>query len=207
MVIVFALFLGRAIPSLSAEHVLYAKAIFGIHFEFTRGSLVAILGVVLLTAVNVRSVKLAARLQNLTATVYLGVVGIIAALGFALGRGSWSHFVPQPGAHASSASLHGIGLALIALIFTYDGWEYVTWAAGEIENARRNLPLALIIGILLIVGTYLLVNVLFMYALTPERMVQQTTVAEGAVTAMFSATKESGFRSSLPWSVSEPRRW
>ncbi len=189
MVIVFALFLGRAIPSLSAEHVLYARTIFGIHFEFARGSLVAILVVLLVTAVNVRSVKLAARLQSLTAAFYLGVVGIIAALGFALGRGSWSHFVSQPGVHASSASFHGIGVALIALIFTYDGWEYVTWAAGEIENARRNLPLALIIGILLVVGTYVLVNVLFMYALTPERMVLQTTVAEGAITAMFSATQ------------------
>ncbi len=189
MVIVFALFLGRAIPSLSAEHVLYARTIFGIHFEFARGSLVAILSVLLVTAVNVRSVKLAARLQSLTAAFYLGVVGIIAALGFALGRGSWSHFVSQPAVHASSASFHGIGVALIALIFTYDGWEYVTWAAGEIENARRNLPLALIIGILLVVGTYLLVNVLFMYALTPERMVLQTTVAEGAITAMFSATQ------------------
>jgi basic amino acid/polyamine antiporter, APA family len=188
MAIVFALFLGRAIPFLSAEHVLYAKTIFGIHFEFTRGSLVAILGIILLTAVNVRSVKLAAKLQNLTATVCVGMVVIIAVLGFALGRGSWSHFLVNPGAHASSFSLHGIGLALIALIFTYDGWEYVTWAAGEIENARRNLPLALIIGILLVAGTYLLVNVLFMYALTPESMVQQTTVAEGAVTAMFSAT-------------------
>jgi amino acid transporter len=148
--------------------VLYAKTIFGIHFEFTRGSLVAILGIILLTAVNVRSVKLAARLQNLTATICVGMVVIIAVLGFALGRGSWSHFLVHPGAHASSFSLHGIGLALIALIFTYDGWEYVTWAAGEIENARRNLPLALIIGILLVVGTYLLVNVLFMYALTPH---------------------------------------
>jgi APA family basic amino acid/polyamine antiporter len=188
IVIVFALFLGRAIPALSAEHVLYAKELFGIHFEFTRGSLVAIVCIVVLTAVNVRSVKLAARLQNLTASVYLGVVAIIAAVGFALGRGSWSHFLPQPGTHASSVSLHGIGLALIALIFTYDGWEFVTWAAGEIENARRNLPLALIIGILLTVATYLLVNVLFMYALTPERMVQQTTVAEAAMTAMFSST-------------------
>ena len=188
MAIVFALFLGRAIPALSAEHVLYAKAIFGLHFEFTLGSLVAILAVVLLTAVNARSVKLAARLQNLTATVYLGMVAIIAGLGFTLGRGSWSHFLPQAGAHASSFSMHGVGLALIGLIFTYDGWAYVTWAAGEIENPRRNLPLALVIGILLIVGTYLLVNVLFMYALTPENMAQQTTVAEGAMTAMFSAT-------------------
>ena len=188
MAIVFALFLGRAIPSLSAEHVLYAKAVFGVPFEFTRGSLLAILSVVLLTAVNVRSVKLAAWVQNLTGIVYLGMVAIIAGLGFILGRGSWSHFLPHAGAYASSFSMHGVGLALIVLIFTYDGWSYVTWAAGEIENARRNLPLSLIIGILLIVGTYLLVNVLFMYALPPESMAQQTTVAEGAVTAMFSAT-------------------
>jgi APA family basic amino acid/polyamine antiporter len=187
IVIVSALFLGRAIPSLSADHVLYNNSLFGVHFAFTRGSLVAILGIVLLTAVNVRSVKLAARLQNLTATVYLGVVAVIAAVGFTMGRGSWSHFLSQAGTHASSFSLHGIGLALIALIFTYDGWEFVTWAGGEIENARRNLPLALIIGILLVVGTYLLVNVLFMYALTPARMAQQTTVAEAAVTAMFSS--------------------
>jgi APA family basic amino acid/polyamine antiporter len=192
MAIVFALFLGRAFPGLSAEHVLYSKAIFGVHFEFTRGSLIAILGVALLTAVNARSVKLAARLQNLTAVAYMGMVAIIAGLGFTLGRGSWSHFAPQTAAHASSHSLHGalhgIGLALIALIFTYDGWAYVTWAAGEIKNARRNLPLALIFGILLVIGTYLLVNVLFLYALTPENMAQQTTVAEAAMTSMFSPT-------------------
>jgi APA family basic amino acid/polyamine antiporter len=126
MAIVFALFLGRAFPSLSADYVLYAKTLFGIHFLFTRGSLIAMLNVISLTAVNVRSVKLAAKVQNLTATLYLGMVAVIATLGLAVGRGSWSHFTSHPTAQASPFSWHAISLAMIALIFTYDGWAFVT---------------------------------------------------------------------------------
>lgn len=186
MAISFALFLGRAFPAVSAEQVVLTHNTLGFHWELTRGALVAVLAVILLTAVNIRSVKIAARLQNVTALAFLGAVVGIAAVGFAVGHGSWSHFVPAHTASRSGISLQGIGVAMIALLFSFDGWEFVSWVAGEIKNPRRNLPLALIIGILLIIGTYLLANVLFLYALPADRISRETGLTEAVMAALFS---------------------
>jgi basic amino acid/polyamine antiporter, APA family len=75
---------------------------------------------------------------------------------------------------------------MIALFFSYDGWEFLSWVGGEIKNPGRNLPLGLILGISLIVIAYLLANIVFLYALPPEVMAQQTAVADTAMTALFS---------------------
>jgi APA family basic amino acid/polyamine antiporter len=186
MAISFALFLGRAFPAVSAEHAVLAYNVAGFHWELSRGSLIAVAAVIVLTAINVRSVKMAARLQNVTALAFLGAVVGIVLIGFLFGHGSFSHFVPAPDAGLSSISLKGIGIAMIALLWSYDGWEYVSWVAGEIKNPRRNLPLALILGILLIVGTYLLANALFLYALPPVLLAHEGSAADAAMSALFS---------------------
>ena len=75
---------------------------------------------------------------------------------------------------------------MIALLWSYDGWEFVSWVAGEIKDPRRNLPLSLICGILLIIVTYLLANAVFLYALPPGQLARETVVANSAVAALFS---------------------
>ena len=75
---------------------------------------------------------------------------------------------------------------MIALLWSYDGWEYVTWVAGEIKNPRRNLPLSLILGILLIIGTYLLANALFLYALPVDQLTRETALTGDTMNALFS---------------------
>jgi basic amino acid/polyamine antiporter, APA family len=185
MGISFALFLGRAFPALNAEHVVLSHTVLGFHWQLSQGPLIAIAAVIVLTAINLRSVKMAARLQNVTALAYLGAVVAIVALGFLFGHGSWSHFAPQGGG-ISSLSLKGIGVAMIALLWSYDGWEFVSWVAGEIKDPNRNLPLSLIGGILLIILTYLLANAVFLYALPPGQLAQETVVANSAVSALFS---------------------
>jgi APA family basic amino acid/polyamine antiporter len=195
--IAFAIFLGHAFPALAADHVLLAGHVFGLPWKFDQGAAIAAGAVVLLTAVNLRSVKWAARLQNLTAVAYLVAVFGIVAGGFLLGHGSFTHFVPaatEDGSAAagaiapgiSSFSLRGAGVAMIALLWTYDGWEFLSWVAGEIKNPRRNLPLALIVGIVLVIVTYLLVNAVFLYALTPAQLVASKAPADAAMTALFS---------------------
>jgi APA family basic amino acid/polyamine antiporter len=136
--------------------------------------------------VNLRSVKMAALLQNVTALAYLAAVVAIVALGFAFGHGSWSHFTMAPAHGIAPISLKGAGIAMIALLWSYDGWEYLSWVAGEVKNPSRNLPLALFLGIMLIVITYLLANAIFLYALAPQDMAAQSALTDVAMTALFS---------------------
>ncbi len=186
MAIAFAIFFGRAFPMLSAEHVLYSHAWFGVQWEFTRGALVAIVSVVVLTLVNMRSVKMAAYLQNVTATGFLVGIVAIVVLGLLFGHGSWANFSAGSQGALASVSFKGVGVAMIALLWSFDGWEFLSWVAGEIENPRRNLPLALILGIVLVIVTYLLANIVFMYALPRETLAAQTSVADAAMDALFS---------------------
>lgn len=186
MVIAVALFLGQAFPALAADHVLIARTVWGMHLQLTQGALIAVLAIIVLTAVNLRSVKIAAWLQNLTALAYLiAVLGIVAA-GFAFGRGSWSHFAATPQTGIPPISAAGAGVAMIALLWSYDGWEFLSWVGGEIKNPRRNLPLALILGILLVIVTYLLVNAVFLYALPSLDLAHSTAPTDAAIAALFS---------------------
>jgi basic amino acid/polyamine antiporter, APA family len=187
MGIAVALFLGEAFPPLAADHVLFAKTIWGMHLQLQQGSVIAVASIITLTAINLRSVKVAAWLQNLTALAYLVVVFGIVAAGFAWGHGSWSHFQLQPGSHAAPVTAAGAGVAMIALLYSYDGWEFLSWVGGEIKDPRRNLPLALIFGIFLVVITYLLANAVFLFALTPMQMAQTSAPATASMGALFSA--------------------
>jgi APA family basic amino acid/polyamine antiporter len=215
MAIAFALFLGQAFPGLAADHVLLAGNVFGWSWKLEQGAAIAAGSIALLTAVNLRSVKWAARLQNLTALSYLAAVFGIVAGGFLLGHGSFSHFAPAAGGGStvagasvaaagasaavgasavagavtpglSSLTLRGAGVAMIALLWSYDGWEFLSWVAGEIKNPRRNLPLALILGIVLVIVTYLLVNAVFLYALSPAQLAASNAPADAVMTALFS---------------------
>lgn len=199
MAIAFALFLGQAFPALAADHVLWSTRVFERPLSLDQGTLIAAGSMVVLTAVNLRSVKLAARLQNATALAYLVVVAGIVVLGFAGGHGSWQHFLPAsvPAssgtatggvadvAAGSGISLHGAAVAMIALLWSFDGWEFLSWVGGEIKDPRRNLPLALFVGIVLVIVTYLLVNSVFLYALPPAQLTASRAPADAVMTALF----------------------
>lgn len=186
MAISAAIFLGRAFPQFDADHVVCTLGAFGWHLDVTRGTLFAVAAVIALTAVNLRSVKIAAWLQNVTAVGYLAALALIVVIGLAFGHGSWSHFHSPEGAAAAPVTLSGLGVGLIALFFSYDGWEFLSWVGGEIRNPGRNLPLGLILGISLIILTYLLANVVFLYALPPDVLAVQPAAADAALKALFS---------------------
>lgn len=187
MGIAVAIFLGQAVPSLAADHVLYTVTFFGHHFSLDQGNVIAVASVIVITAINLRSVKVAAWIQNFTALAYLVAVLVIVAVGFLLGHGSWSHFAPPPKGTFAPITVAGIGVAMIPLFYSFDGWEFLSWVGGEIKDPRRNLPRALIFGILLVIVTYLLANAVFLYALTPEQFAHTTTPAAAAMGNLFSS--------------------
>jgi APA family basic amino acid/polyamine antiporter len=98
-------------------------------------------------------------------------VGLAA---FLLADGSWLNFAMSgaegtcEGVEASSrGGFAGFGAAMMAALWAYNGWNEVTYVAGEVRNPSRTLPLALIGGVLALMGVYVFVNAAYAYVLTP----------------------------------------
>jgi APA family basic amino acid/polyamine antiporter len=144
-----------------------------------------------LTIVNILGVKRAAIVQNIAGWLKYAAMAAFVLFGFAVGRGTWAHF------HTGSAQIstqHGgwgmistFGVALIAVLWAFDGWVYVGQSAGEVKNPTRNVPLALIIGILLVAAVYISMNAAYLYAVPLSRMAAgDETVARSAAATLLS---------------------
>lgn len=178
----FAAYAGALIPVLSP-----AKAIFTVHgWSFTMGHVVAIAALVFLTWINIIGLRAGVILQNVATWAKFAAIAVFLLLGFSFGRGSWSHFTAAPAEHVSvKALISGFGLALIAVIWVYDGWVYITWIAGEVKQPERNVPRSLVLSVLLVGAIIIGTNALFLYAMPMEVMAQQRTVSEAAAMMLF----------------------
>ena len=137
------------------------------------------------TIVNVRGTRQGANVQNVStvikalAIVVMSVLLIAGGDGIALTRGSWW---PES---FSPSLLSGVGLAMIGVLWAYEGWQYVTFSAGETIDPQRTFPRGIIIGTAVLIGIYMLANVAYVAALGPEVMARTDKVAADAVTALF----------------------
>jgi basic amino acid/polyamine antiporter, APA family len=188
----FSEYIGVVFPGLASKHVLLTAGEFSVHghtvtLALTRGHLVAVAAIVLMTTANVFGVRVGAMLQNVATWVKFAAIAGFVLLGIALGKGSWGHFATSlPAAPESSSLLAGLGVALIAVFWALDGWVYITWVAGEVKNPERNLPRSLVIGVLLVGAVYLAINAVYVYALPMSEIGATETVAQSAAIAMFS---------------------
>jgi amino acid transporter len=145
---------------------------------------VAILAILVVGAANYRSVILGAAIQNLSTLAKVLALVALALAVFLLGDpsgGSFAGMFSGEAAGASSAfSWTGFGVALIAVLWAYDGWADATYIAGEVKDPGRSLPRALIGGFGVIVAVYLLLNVAYLYVLPLEVMAESDLVASDA---------------------------
>ena len=79
------------------------------------------------------------------------------------------------------------GLAIAGAFWAYDGWNNLTFVAGEIKNPQRNVPLGLLFGTLIVVIVYMLINVAYLYVLPIEKMAESPLVAATAAEFVFGA--------------------
>ncbi|MBZ5525934.1 MAG: amino acid permease, partial [Acidobacteriia bacterium] len=158
------------------------------NFTLTRGHLVAITVIAIQTLVNIFGVRKGAVLQNVATWAKFAAIGGFVILGLAIGKGSWGHYsVSLPATPGAPTLMAGIGVALIAVFWAYDGWVYITWVSGEVKDPQRNLPRAMILGMILVGIIYLSINAVYLYALPMAQIADQTTVAQAAAVSMFSA--------------------
>ncbi len=177
-----AQYLGYFIPFSSQENVL-ATAPVGSHtWTFSGAQLVAAVVILILTAINHYGLRGGAATQNLLTAVKIGAVVLFVLFGFVVPVKASS---PLAAALPATDLLAAFGVAMIAALWTYDGWYGLTFSAGEMRRPERDLPLALIGGTALVTLLYLLLNVVYLRALPVAAMAGEARVAEAAAGALF----------------------
>jgi len=137
---------------------------------------VAAVAIAVIGALNCLGVRWGSLLQNLTTVAkYFGLLFIVlVALAMGLPK-SGGHFTPAmpPG----SFSITPFGLALVSVLWAYDGWADLAFISGEVKDPERNLPRALIYGTLAVIVIYFLANVAYLGVLSVGEMSQSKLVA------------------------------
>ena len=182
-----AAYLGGIVPFISQEHVVFSAA--GI--VLTRAHVVALVSIVAVTWINVVGLRWGTILQNLATWAKFAAMAAFVILGFAIGKGDWHHFAAAPGQSltlglSSGQLISAFGVALIAVFWAYDGWVYITWVAGEVKEPRRNVPLAMVLGVVVVGVIYIAMNMTYVYALPLDEIAKHETIAHAAATALFS---------------------
>ena len=138
---------------------------------------VAAAAVVTVGLLNYLGVNRAAILMNLATVAKYGALAALVLLAFTVGEGSTAHFSP---AWSSGIDLSLIATALIAIMWTYDGWADLSFIGGEVKDPGRTLPLALILGTFGILVIYLLLNVAYVYLVPLTEMARSPLIAATA---------------------------
>ena len=178
----FAEYFSYFFPSLGTDRVLVTFAMPWGPWSISAGQLVAAGSIAVITAINyvgVRSGNVANTLLTVAKVAALVVLPLLA-IAYMRVDPVLTPVVP-PDALRPLASF---GVIMIAVMWTYEGWYYVAFAAGEIKDAARNVPRALIYGTLALSAIYVSVNLAYVYSLSLEEMSGVTRIAEKMVTTL-----------------------
>jgi APA family basic amino acid/polyamine antiporter len=140
-----------------------------IHLGLSHQRVVALLVVGILTAINLRGVTLGARVQTIFAVAKIGGLAALILLGLFVFRRSevWTGNMAifWGSAPWTTAMIPVIGAAMVGSLFSADSWNNVTFAAAEVRDPKRNLPLALLVGTALVSTVYILANLAYLNVL------------------------------------------
>jgi APA family basic amino acid/polyamine antiporter len=153
-------YLGRFIPAAADTTPLFTIPVPMVPVSVTPQMVVAISAIAGLSLVHLHG---SGRIvHNILAGLKVSALVVFIALGLSLGTGSVDHFSMT---HVVASPATGWVLALVPIMFTYSGWNAAAYVAEEIRDPGRNVPLALALGTLAVVAIYLLLNILFLYAM------------------------------------------
>lgn len=158
------------------------------HFAALSGSgikLVAIASILALTWLNVLGVKAGAITQNVLTLIKIATVVGLIVIGFVLPGGSSANF--QPFWPEGGSRFGAFGVAMVAVLWAYDGWIETTYVGGEVVRPERNLPRAIIYSALICMALYILVTVSFTYVLGPQKVAGSQLVASDAAAVTLGA--------------------
>lgn len=179
---------SAAIASAAIAFATYVAALTG---YAEHGKLIACGLIIAVTALHAFDTKVGGRVQAVfTITKVTLIVGFIV-FGFASGNGDWSHFESQHGGFANLGTT-AFAIQLMYISFAYSGWNAAAYIAGEVEKPERTLPRSLLLGTGIVMALYLLLNVLYFYAVPsstlagpPDKFAPVIEVGSTAANALF----------------------
>ena len=146
---------------------------------------VSVIMILVVAFVNIRGARKSASVQNWTTGFKAGAILIMSAALLATGNGLAAATSQLWPSSFNISLLSGLGLAMIGVLWAYEGWQYLTFSAGETLDPQRTFARGLIIGTAALIGIYLFANVAYLAALAPQQMAQSQRVAAEAVSATF----------------------
>jgi APA family basic amino acid/polyamine antiporter len=146
--------------------------------------LAAAASIVLFTLINYRGVKEGGRVQSLLTGIKVGAIVALILLGFVLVHGAPAG---QRTIHAPSGSgfVAAFGVALVGVFWAFEGWNTCTFAAGEVKNPQRDLPRALILGTIGVIGLYVALNLVYYRVLSVQEVAESKRVGADAAVRIF----------------------
>jgi basic amino acid/polyamine antiporter, APA family len=138
----------------------------------------------IVAAVNVRSTRGSADVQNWSTAIKVGALLVMSAVLLIAPRVAPAETAPFWPASVTRSLLSGMGLGMIGVLWAYEGWQYVTFSAGEAIDPQRTFPRAIVIGTASLVGIYLFANVGYLAALGTDGVANSNRVAAEAVGAI-----------------------
>ncbi len=163
----FAEYLGEFVPLTLWEHKAAAAIV-----------------VVIFTIINCRGVKEGGRVQSLLTGLKVAAIAGLIIAGFALVRGS-AGGPPAVPVRTGSGFVASFGVAMVGVLWAYEGWNTCTFAAGEVRKPQRDLPLALILGTVAVVAIYVALNLVYYRVLTLSEVAHSPRVGADAAVRIF----------------------
>ncbi|HKO44763.1 MAG TPA: amino acid permease [Pyrinomonadaceae bacterium] len=171
----FAIFMNDLLGgSLKSVYYTFRMPLLGNEVELGTLTIIALVTLAVTTLINCAAVSVSGHVASIITFLKVGLVLGVGILAFFYQDGSWAHF-----GMASTAACDGevttgnagfflaFSAAMVGALWAYDGWNNVSYMAGEVKDPQRNLPLALIASMLIIIVLYVIVNVSYYYVMTP----------------------------------------
>ncbi|MGE0814684.1 MAG: APC family permease [Vicinamibacterales bacterium] len=178
----FAEYFSYFFPALGTDRLLLTLAMPWGPWSISAGQLVAAASIAIISAINYVGVNSGNLVNSVFTVAKVGLLVVlpIAAVITLRADPAFLPLVPPTAARP----LASFGVIMIAVMWTYEGWYYVAFAAGEIKDAARTVPRALILGTLALMTIYVAVNLAYVFTLSVDEMSGVTRIAEKAVTVL-----------------------
>src|SRR5204863_2420940 len=170
--VVFGEYLLRSVGIDPSAHVLGARAL-------SAGA------IVFAAAANVRGANVGAFIVGIATWAKFGALSLLVLAAFTLGQSRGASLDHLTAGSSGPLVLGSMGLALVSVLWAYDGWADLSFAAGEVKEPHKNLPRAIILGTLALIGIYMLTNLAYLYVLPIEAIGGSPLVAADTMLALF----------------------
>jgi APA family basic amino acid/polyamine antiporter len=180
----FGEYLGSFLPFFSTSNVLASANIFGHPWKLTGGAVGGVLAIVFFTVTSMVGLRESALVQNFLTVLKIGAMLALAVLGLFVAPATTPDFT----ASAMPASLiSAFGIAMIGVLWTFDGWYGMTYLGGEMKDPSRDLPRGMIAGVGIVTVLYVLLNLIYLRAIPVADMPNHPRIAEAAAVVLFGA--------------------